>query len=139
MKVKEVIFKDFLKSKIVFKKSSFSYWLIIENSYQSKIKKTTLSIDKFICVPFVSLYMILCRNIASFVQQRYIIQRGNKNQNMYNIDRSISFKLLLESHLLYKSTLLQTYKNLQSIKYYGTLRRYNLSMPKCRNFIKKSL
>ena len=32
-------------------------------------------------------------------------------------------------------TLLKT-NNLQSIKYYGNLRRYNWSSPKCRNFMR---
>ena len=44
---------------------------------------------------------------------------------MYN--RSMSFKLLFQKPQM---TLLETNK-LQSIKYYGPLRRYNWSMPLC--------
>ena len=52
---------------------------------------------------------------------------------MYN--RSISFKVLFLKPPHIQMTLLQT-NNLQSIKYYGILRRYNQSIPQCRNFMR---
>ena len=39
--------------------------------------------------------------------------------------RRVSFKSLFESHL-----------KILNIKYYGTLRGYNWSMPSCRNFMR---
>ena len=59
---------------------------------------------------------------------------GNKKSNIYmHLICKIClivvylFKYYFESHLTYKHILVTN--NLQSIEYYGTLRRYNWSMP----------